>query len=636
MGRWMFAALPVLAAAATHAAIPVEHFAREPSMRNVALSPEGKRFVYISGDHKKPVIVLYDLEKREPQGLMAGEVDNMTVGYCAFKTEDRVLCSYRGTVRDFGQTYDVSRLVAINSDGTGMKVLVQNNVGNGTQLPQFQDRVMHWLPEDPEHVLVQLDDNGDVYPSVFMLNVMNGRMRTVLGDRSPITRWSADRRGVVRFGYGYRENNEALYMARDGADAPWRTLVKFKRFEQDFSLLGFGAGDSVLISALHNGRRAVWEVDLADRAERQLVFSHPEADVSDTIEWGRAGRIAGFEFETDRPQAHYIDPEVEAIRKALDTRLPDTLNAVTGVSRDDQKLLVYSYSDTKPGAYRLFDLSRKVVTQLGERYPELASAPLAPMKSISVPGPGGLRIPGYLTLPPQGAAGKLPAIVYPHGGPYSRDSWGFDPVVQFLASRGYAVLQLNFRGSTGYGSEWYEAGWQGWGTVMHDDITAGARWLLAEGIADEKRMCIVGWSYGGFAALLGAVKEPALYRCAVSIAGVSDIIDLQADWRFYYGGRAAMRELAGTDTEELKAISPKRNAAQIKVPVLLVHGTHDARVDVDHSRDMAKALARAKVPHELLIIEDGDHSLTRSPWRLALYRKLEAFLAAHLSLKPEA
>ncbi len=199
-----------------------------------------------------------------------------------------------------------------------------------------------------------------------------------------------------------------------------------------------------------------------------------------------------------------------------------------------------------------------------------------------------------------------------------------------LASRGYAVLQLNFRGSTGYGDEWRDAGHQRWGTVMHDDITAGAHWLVSAGIADPNRMCIVGWSYGGYAALIGAVKEPQLYRCAVSIAGVSDLSQLQSDDDRFYGGKAAVRESTGTVKQELIAESPLRQADRIKVPVLLVHGEDDYTVLARQSKDMAKALSRAGVHNELVLIKHADHSLSRTDFRLTLFTKLDEFLAKNL------
>ena len=205
---------------------------------------------------------------------------------------------------------------------------------------------------------------------------------------------------------------------------------------------------------------------------------------------------------------------------------------------------------------------------------------------------------------------------------------GYDPLVQRLASRGYAVPQVNYRGSTGYGEEWLAAGFQGWGTVMHDDITAASRWLIAEGIADPRRLCIVGWSYGGYAALIGAVNEPDLYRCAVSVAGVSDLKAIASEDSRFYGGHAAARHSTGT--QDLESQSPRRRAAEIKAPVLLVHGHADVSVVVDHSEKMASALKRAGKPHELLVIRNGDHSLRTPAMRQTLYERLVAFLAATL------
>jgi dipeptidyl aminopeptidase/acylaminoacyl peptidase len=283
----------------------------------------------------------------------------------------------------------------------------------------------------------------------------------------------------------------------------------------------------------------------------------------------------------------------------------------------------------KPVGYYILDLVKSSFFPLMSSNIALEKAALAPMKTVTIPS-GDLSIPGYLTLPVGKDPKNLPTVVYPHGGPYYRDSWGYDPVLQMMVSRGYAVLQVNFRGSTGYGQSWFEAGLRGWGTVIHDDITAGARWLIKEGIADPKRMCIVGWSHGGYAALIGVVKEPDLYQCAVSIAGVSDLNDLSSQESFFYGGRLSAREGIGANRKELKEVSPLQHADQIKVPVLLVHGEADYTVLASHSKAMAKELRRNKVPSELVLIKDGGHSLEREDMRLALFQKLDAFLAAHL------
>jgi dipeptidyl aminopeptidase/acylaminoacyl peptidase len=251
------------------------------------------------------------------------------------------------------------------------------------------------------------------------------------------------------------------------------------------------------------------------------------------------------------------------------------------------------------------------------------------MKPVKIKGPDGVMLPGYLTLPLGSTGKKLPLIVYPHGGPHARDSWGYDFMVQFMASRGYAVLQVNFRGSTGYGWDWYEAGLRNWGTVMVDDITASTKWAIAEGIADPANITIVGWSYGGYAALMSAVREPDLYRAVVSIAGVADLRALARDDQRFYGGRQRATYTLGDDVSELKAGSPLRAVDKIRAPVLLVHGDADVQVDVDQSKRMARALKGADKKCELVIVKDGNHSLARYEWRETLLTKLEAFLAAN-------
>jgi dipeptidyl aminopeptidase/acylaminoacyl peptidase len=611
-------------------AIPIGHFATDPVFAQPAMSPDGSRLVYLRWVEGKPFVILLDLDTKEAKAIVSGRSDAFTINRCDFKTKDRLVCSFRGVDHDAGRPFWTSRLAALDADGKNIRTLIQNGAAG---VAQFQDRILHWMPDDPHRVLIEIDDDRNVYPSVFSLDVFTGRMSRVLRDRTPVTGWMTDRTGTVRFGYGYAaESTSAQYVARSSADAPWRVLQKFKRFEsRPFAPLGFGVRPNILlVSATHNGRDAIWEMDLEESNDFQLLFANPEVDVDDAILWPADGHVVGFRYETDRPSNHYIDPTATAVDESLKQLLPDTSNHLIGGSRDGKKLLIRAYSDVKPPRYYVLDLGKSKLIAVGIEHPVLEGAALAPQKPIRIKTAEGLSIPGYLTLPVGKDPKNLPTIVYPHGGPYARDSWGFDEVVQMMASRGYAVLQVNFRGSTGYGDDWLEAGWQAWGTVMHDDITSGARWLISEGIADPKRMCIVGWSYGGYAALIGVVKEPDLYRCAVSIAGVSDLPRLQRDDGRFYGGRAARRELTGSNRSELLEVSPLKQANRIKVPVLLVHGEDDIQVLVDHSKVMARELNRNHIRNELVLIKEGDHALSRGEWRLTLFTRIEKFLAENL------
>ncbi|MEP7245714.1 MAG: S9 family peptidase, partial [Gammaproteobacteria bacterium] len=596
-------------------------------------SPDGTHLAFIGHIEGKPYITVYDLATQKMRPVMSGlGKGNFTVRWCRFKSDERLLCSFYGVKRDFGSPYGTTRLLALNLDGSKVTALYQEGRTGGAQ---YQDRILHWLPDDPRHVIIQSDPDQDVYPSVYKLDIYTGLMQLVQGQREPVLSWMTDREGVVRFGFGFKSNETAgVYITRTGAGATWQVLERFQRYDDErFSPLGFGVlANTMLVSAPNGGRSAVWSFDLDGDKDAQLVYANPEVDVEDAITWPATDQIIGFSYETDRPQTYYIDDHARQIDLAVRKVLPDRATAIIGSTRDGTKLLIAARSDVKPGAYYLLDLKANSLTIVGASNSKLEQAVLAPMKPVSIMS-GDVKIPGYLTVPVGQEAKNLPTVIMPHGGPYGRDSWGYDPLVQMMANRGYAVLQMNFRGSTGYGRAWFEAGWKGWGTVIPEDITAGARWIIKEGIADPKRMCIVGWSYGGYAALLSVEKQPDLYRCAVSIAGVSDLNQLKSQERFFYGGAVSMRESVGANKAELKEISPLQHADLVKVPVLLVHGKDDYTVLYSHSTTMAKELQRNHVPTELVLIEGGDHQLARQDMRLTLLTKLEAFLAANLAVK---
>ena len=610
------------------AAPTIQEFAADTDFSFPALSPDGDKVAYVTRVSDTRALVVLDLAKKERRPLMRATNENFELTWCGFKTDERLLCGFSGTEFEGGQPYGVTRLMSIDVTGAAKpKVLIQN--GDHGQ-SQFQDRIMDWRLDDPKHVYIQLTgETGGPFPNVYSLDVISGLTTVVQRSRFPILGWRTDRKGVVRFGSGY-DDKKFIYLTRDSEDDKWRTLAKWELGKDDFDVIGFGPSPgTLLVEADHNGRSAIFEMDLSEKSDRQLLFANPEVDVGGPIYWPVDRRIIGFSYATDRRKRMLFDAEAEGVYAAIDDIIPNADNYVVDASRDGRKLLVASESDVRPSEYFLLDLNEKKLRKVGSANPALAKSPLSPMKTISIKGPDGKNLPGYLTLPLNSSGKKLPTIVYPHGGPYYRDSWGFDTMVQFMASRGFAVIQVNFRGSTGYGEEWYEAGLRNWGTVMVDDITATTKWAIAEGIADPAHTCIVGWSYGGYAALMSAVREADLYKCVVSIAGVSDLRALANDERRFYGGRFRAKYSIGDDVDELKAGSPLRSPDKIKAPVLLVHGDDDIQVGIDHSRRMARALDREKKKYELVVIKDGNHSLSRYEWRETLLAKLEAFLAAN-------
>lgn len=620
------------------AEIPLEIFAAGPQMAAPHLSPDGGKLAYLTSLAGQLRIAVRDLRTGSERTILNAAAGAFSVTHCEFKTNDRLLCHLEGVVRggEPARLYPASHLLAVNADGGSLRILFRNAFF--ARLPpaarsQFQDRIIHWLPDDAYHVLIELGDQGSVFPSVYKLDVYRGDLQLVVPSQPPVMDWTADPAGVVRFGYGFR-GDTGVYIARTGADAPWRTLEEFKRFDRTrFDPLAFGARpNELLVFAPYQGRIAVWQIDLdAPANDLTLLFSVPDVDLGGILEWPLDRHVAGFVYETDRPHTHFIDSRAAAIEATLERALPGAYHVVVDSSRDETKLVTVSFSDVMPPRYHLLDTVSGRLAELGRQDANLSEAQLAHMKPVTVPGAGGIAIPGYLTLPPGSQPGlRLPAVVLPHGGPYARDHWGYDSLVQVIASRGYAVLQLNFRGSTGYGEQWRDAGHQAWGTIMHEDITAGAHWLIEQGIADPARLGIVGWSYGGYAALTGVEKEPELYRCAVSIAGVSDMSQMALDDERFYGGKDSAGDAMGTDPAALRAESPLQHVERIRVPVLLVHGEDDYTVLAEQSKAMDRALSKQGLRHELVLIKHGEHSLVRPEMRLILYRKVTEFLRANL------
>ncbi|MGH8177123.1 MAG: alpha/beta hydrolase family protein [Steroidobacter sp.] len=609
---------------------PIEAFARLPRIRGVSISPDGQRLAYISSHEDREIAVTMERSSdAAPRIIMASDPGRFDLDWCGWANDSRLLCGFTGAVKERGITYGVTRLVSVNPDGSDQKVLLQNSIGAKAQ---FQDEILDWTPDEPDTVLIELDSDGTTYPTVFELNVRTGGRTVRSHERQPIRRFTTDARGNVRLGYGYATGKTELeYFARLENDDEWRRLTKVKAFEDSDALKpvaiapgsnrAFAVGD-------YQGRSALWEMDLTDRTEPQLVFFHPLVDASEPL-LTPDGRLLGVFYETDRPFIHYIEERERQIIRSMNEQLPAGFNVITDVSRDESVFVIRSSSDVDQATYYVLDWTTKKLGRLGRAYPELDPAALGRMRSIAYKARDGAEVPGYLTAPAGVRAEKLPLIVMPHGGPISRDSWEFFFLREFLVSRGYAVLQMNFRGSSGYGSKWLRDAHQDWGGLTYSDITDGAQWAIREGIADPKRICIVGWSFGGYAALLGAVRNGDIYRCSASIAGVSDLHQLLRESRAFINQGIA-REQIGTNWDKLREDSPLRQIDKISIPVLLIHGDHDVQVEDEHSRSMAAALKKAKKPHRAVFLKNASHQLGRKSDRVTLLTELEKFLLENL------
>lgn len=629
-GRLLLSGLLALAFGTAHAAPPpIEAFARIPAIRNVAVSPDAKQLLFItgSGDYEA-VVTAPTTFASAPKPIFASRPGDYELSWCGWANNKRILCGVSATMREAGLLYGISRLVGVDADGSNQKVLIQNSEAGRAQ---FQDEILDWTPDEPDTVLMELDAQLTGYPAIFELNVNNGRRSIRSRDYYPIRSYATDGAGNVRFGYGYASNSTVLqYFARLDSQKKWMPLSKVKAFDNSDELIPIAiipGTNRAFASGTYEGRDALWEMDLTDQTDPKLVFSHPLVDAAHPI-LTPDRQLIGIHYETDRPFVHYTDEPTRALVGVLNSALPSTFNYITDYSQDRQVYIIRASSDVEWKYYLLRSGSDKIF-RIEVAYPELDPKTLGRMRTIAYPARDGVEIPGYLTVPPGVRAENLPLIVMPHGGPIARDSWDFDFLRAFLVSRGYAVLQMNFRGSSGYGSKWYFDAHQDWGGLTYSDITDGTQWAIKQGIADPKRVCVVGWSFGGYAALLSAVRNGDLYKCSASIAGVSDLHDLLRESR-YFSNRAFVKEQIGSMKEKLRQDSPLRHADKVNIPVFMIHGDRDIQVDVDHSRQMASALKSAGKPHQLIVLKDAGHSLRLKSERVTLLTELEKFLLQNL------
>jgi dipeptidyl aminopeptidase/acylaminoacyl peptidase len=446
-----------------------------------------------------------------------------------------------------------------------------------------------------------------------------------------IASWKTDAAGQVRAGTAVQDGIVRIFY-RDDADQPFRVVKEVPAARAStFALLAVGDRPGLLYvaSTEATGRRAIYRYDVVSGQFLDAYASHPDVDI-DTLMIDR-GHPLGYGYTIDEPELVYTDAAIRQDAAQVAAALPDWRTTIADGTGDGRRLLVLASGGNRPGRY--FILSRSdgsaVLAPLGDTRPDIPADALAPVKPVAYQARDGLTIHGYLTLPPGAPKGPVPFVVMPHGGPSARDVLGFDYIAQMLASRGYGVLQPNYRGSRGYGGAFEEAGFQQWGLKMQDDLTDGTRWLIDRKLADPARICIVGWSYGGYAALMGAIKTPDLYRCAASMAGVTDLrrrLDRASQSRF------ADLNLPRFDSDPavLAANSPVLLADRIKVPVLLAHGRRDFTVPVEDTEAMEAALRQAGKSVRVLYFEDDDHYMFREGDRIAYLKALDSFLADSL------
>jgi len=458
-------------------------------------------------------------------------------------------------------------------------------------------------------------------------------------------RWIADREGVPRVATTASADRTWLtHWVRPSASAPWQKIESQLTLDSRWTPFAISRDGRSLIVLSAEGRdtKAVFRYSLEEHALKEMLAGDSTEDIGqvtlasegeDGMDNDNLGSFVRVVTLGMRTTVHWFDPRWEAIQKSVDAALPGRVNLLSG-SLAIGTMLVFSTGDVDPGTWHLLDLASKSLKQLDAIKPEIDRRAMRPMQIVSYRSLDGTEIPAYLTLPADGAR-NAPAVVLVHGGPVVRDRWAWNAEVQLLASRGYVVLQPQFRGSAGFGQKFQSAGYGEWGRAMQDDVTAGAQWLAAQGFADPRRMCVYGASYGGYAALWALVKTPRLFRCGASAAGVSDLGLLLAgdsDANKQEVGRLQLARMIGQsrqDARRLDDVSPLRHADRIEVPVLLAHGNLDQRVPFVHSEKMLEALRAGGKQVEWIELQGERHGIARAENRERFYNALFAFLATN-------
>ncbi len=620
-------------------------FGTRQSIESVDISPSGKRLLVVDpGPGKSSILSVIDVASGESRPILKSAADPEGLYWCKFETDDQLICKYGGNTYYENFVISFSRLIAIGADGKNVRQLGQPSHFREAGLRQYDGAILDWLPNESGALMMVRSYMREVGTTGSRFNdsrqglgvdrIDLGTMKTTPVERPQMygSGYLTDGRGMVRMMAYAGVKSDSLtgttnWRYRTRASNEWRDFGVYDSINDSgfYPLAVDDSCDCVYALKTTDGRDALYRVKLDGSMTADLVASHPEVDIRGVERVGRGQKMIGYTFIEDRSKIDYFDPEFDKLASALAKAIPhQPLIDFEESSTDGTKLLIRARGDSDPGTYYYYDKTSRRLDEVGRVHPLLEGRKLSSVQTVSVPSSDGVKIPAYLTLPPGGQRSNLPAVVLPHGGPSSRDTWGFDWLAQFFAARGYAVIQPNYRGSSGYGDEWEgENGFRAWKTAI-DDVTASARYLTAQGIADPKRLAIVGWSYGGYAALQSAVVEPDLYKAAVAIAPVTDLALLKQEAQNFTNYNL-VRNFIG-DGPHVAQGSPLRHAAMIKVPVMLVHGDMDLNVGIAHSDKMAGALRDAGVKVDYLRYKGLEHSLEDSNARIDMLTRIGSFL----------
>lgn len=629
----------------------VEDFFRNSEFAGLQLSPNGEWLAALGPYEGRRNLFAMRLSDRAAVRLTSFESKgrdeaNRDVDFFFWANDERLIFGMDGAGNESFSWF------AVNRDGTEGRKLVQGSTG--IVLFPTNTAPLSPLRDDHDHILVTNNERRKFYPDVYRLNVYTGKMTRVETNPGYIQEWGVDWDGNVRYGVGHPDASgralkdgeilQQMLYYRATPESEWKIAYSTHEFDGPvFAPLAFAADNKTLYVSTNEGRdtAAIYTFDPDSGELGDLIVADPRADVFGLALSPMDYRPLYVAWQYERPETVMLDEEFAELQAAVDGAFPDNYNRIADVSRDESRVLIYSASDRDPGAYYLYDKSVGAIEFFAQPRPWINADDMSEMTPVRYTARDGETIHAYLTVPAGGEAENLPLIINPHGGPYGvRDFWGYNTETQFLANRGYAVMQINYRGSGGFGQRFRDIAWQKWGLEMQDDITDGVLWAIEQGIADPDRICISGASYGGYATMAGVTKTPELYQCAVNYVGVVDLIALldyhhdfrEGDYIQAWGKRAIGDRRK--DRERLLATSPINHLDKVRVPLYVVHGKRDPRVPHDTQYvPLVRKLRGTEIDYKTLVKNKEGHGFRKQENRVELYTELEKFFAQHIGAR---
>ncbi len=604
--------------------IPMKDFFRNPESAVFELSPDGSHLAFLKPWENRLNVHVQKIGEEEATRITSA-TERDIAGY--FWANNNRIAYVQDTAGD-----ENFRFYAVSIDGSDLKEL--------TPFEKVRVELIDGLKNDDEHMLISMNKRDARLYDAYRINIDTGKMNMIAQNPGNIVGWQTDHDGNLRIAVTSDGVNQSV-LYRDTEKDNFQTLIT-TNFKESMSPLFFTFDNKNLYVAsnIDRDKTAIYEYDIKNKKQTKLLYEHPEVDVVGLLKSDKRKKITGVTYTIDKRHYHFFDDERKTLQEGLEERLPGYEIEIVSRSKDERKVLVRTYSDRSLGSYYYFNRDTNDFKKLVDISPWLNEDELSEMKPITYKSQDGLTIHGYLTVPKGLKAKNLPVVVNPHGGPWARDTWGYRSEVQFLANRGYAVLQVNFRTSTGYGRKFWEAGFKQWGLAIQDDITDGVHWLIDQGIADPERIGIYGGSFGGYATLAGVAFTPDLYACGVDYVGVSNLFTLLKTIPPYWEPmREMLYEMVGhpeKDKELYERVSPLFHADKITVPMLVAQGANDPRVNIQESDQIVEALKKRGIDVEYMVKENEGHGFRNEENRFDFYRAMEKFLGKHLGGRVEA